>query len=47
MIVVGLVIITAMLMMLAVPRLRRMLPMPSGRRNGGAAGGPDAGAVTS
>jgi hypothetical protein len=34
MILVGLVIIIAVLMVPAVARLRRMLPVPSGRRSG-------------
>jgi hypothetical protein len=35
MILAGLVVIIAVLMVLAVPRLRRMLPVPGGRRSGG------------
>jgi hypothetical protein len=35
MILTGLVIITAVLMVLAVPRLRRVLPVPGARRSGG------------
>jgi hypothetical protein len=35
MILIGLVIIIAVLMVLAVPRLRRMLSVPGARRRGG------------
>ena len=35
MILIGLVIIIAVLMVLAVPRLRRMLSVPGARRSGG------------